>query len=237
MARRFSRSLGLIVPVLGGLLASAFGWRVSFAMGALAALIGVVAILLFTRATTAARAVGLRRACHDTATLGRSATGRRDPACLVHRDLCRVLRPQRPAERGRAGDGHRPARARTLSHRPVVQHDERDRDWRGPARRTIGRSLRPRTLACASAGALVAEPGRVARRAGPAELHRRRAPAGRRVPRVSDPDDLDGRLAAASTASARHRRVPRGCRCRNPHRAGGDGYRAAVGRLRWLPRW
>ena len=49
---------GLIVPVLGGLLASAFGWRVSFAMGALAALMGVAAILLFTRATTAARAVG-----------------------------------------------------------------------------------------------------------------------------------------------------------------------------------
>ena len=45
------------MPVLGGLLAGALGWRVSFAMGALAALIGVAAILLFTRATTAARAV------------------------------------------------------------------------------------------------------------------------------------------------------------------------------------
>jgi MFS transporter, DHA1 family, multidrug resistance protein len=55
----FFSVLGLVVPALGGLLASTwFGWRVAFVLGAIAALIGLLAILAFTRAGTAARAVG-----------------------------------------------------------------------------------------------------------------------------------------------------------------------------------
>jgi len=50
---------GLIVPTVGGFLASSLGWRVAFGLGALAALIGLLAILMFTRSRTAARAVGL----------------------------------------------------------------------------------------------------------------------------------------------------------------------------------
>jgi MFS family permease len=55
----FFSVLGLVVPALGGLLASTwFGWRVAFVLGAIAAVIGLLAILAFTRAGTAARAVG-----------------------------------------------------------------------------------------------------------------------------------------------------------------------------------
>jgi MFS family permease len=50
---------GLIVPVAAGLLAAPLGWQAAFGLGAFAAAIGVLMILLFTRASTAARAVGL----------------------------------------------------------------------------------------------------------------------------------------------------------------------------------
>src|SRR6202011_3471153 len=50
---------GLVIPALGGLLAGSFGWRVAFVLGALAAVVGLVAVLGFTRAGSAARAVGL----------------------------------------------------------------------------------------------------------------------------------------------------------------------------------
>jgi MFS family permease len=49
---------GLMIPALGGLLAGPLGWRVAFVMGAIAATGGMVAVLFFTRAATAARAVG-----------------------------------------------------------------------------------------------------------------------------------------------------------------------------------
>ncbi|HLZ26958.1 MAG TPA: MFS transporter [Chloroflexota bacterium] len=50
---------GLVIPALGGLLAGSFGWRVAFVLGALAAVVGLLAVLGFTRAGSAARAVGL----------------------------------------------------------------------------------------------------------------------------------------------------------------------------------
>ncbi|HET6320219.1 MAG TPA: MFS transporter [Chloroflexota bacterium] len=50
---------GLFIPALGGLLAGSLGWRVAFVLGALAALIGLVAIVGGTRSGSAARAVGL----------------------------------------------------------------------------------------------------------------------------------------------------------------------------------
>ena len=50
---------GLVVPALGGLLAGPFGWRVAFVLGALAAALGLLAVFGFTRASGAARAVGL----------------------------------------------------------------------------------------------------------------------------------------------------------------------------------
>jgi DHA1 family multidrug resistance protein-like MFS transporter len=53
---------GLVIPALGGLLAGSFGWRVAFVLGAIAAVGGLVAVLGFTRASTAARAVGLDEA-------------------------------------------------------------------------------------------------------------------------------------------------------------------------------
>jgi MFS family permease len=49
---------GLVVPALGGILGASFGWRVAFVMGAVAAAIGFLAVLGFTRATSAAQAVG-----------------------------------------------------------------------------------------------------------------------------------------------------------------------------------
>jgi DHA1 family multidrug resistance protein-like MFS transporter len=50
---------GLVIPALGGLLAGSFGWRVAFVLGAIAAVVGMLTILIFTRAGGAARAVGL----------------------------------------------------------------------------------------------------------------------------------------------------------------------------------
>jgi MFS family permease len=44
---------------LGGLLAGPFGWRVAFVLGAVAAVAGLLGVFAFTRASTAARAVGL----------------------------------------------------------------------------------------------------------------------------------------------------------------------------------
>jgi MFS family permease len=57
----FFSSAGLIIPVLGGLLAAPLGWRVAFVMGAVAALGGALSIALCTRASSAAHAVGLTR--------------------------------------------------------------------------------------------------------------------------------------------------------------------------------
>ena len=49
---------GLVIPALGGLLAGTFGWRVAFVLGALAAAVGLLLVLAFTRPASAARAVG-----------------------------------------------------------------------------------------------------------------------------------------------------------------------------------
>lgn len=49
---------GLAVPALGGLLAGPLGWRVAFVIGALAAGIGLLAIVFATRSSSAARSVG-----------------------------------------------------------------------------------------------------------------------------------------------------------------------------------
>jgi MFS family permease len=49
---------GLAVPALGGLLAGPLGWRVAFVIGALAAGVGLLAIVLGTRSSSAARSVG-----------------------------------------------------------------------------------------------------------------------------------------------------------------------------------
>jgi DHA1 family multidrug resistance protein-like MFS transporter len=57
----FFSSAGLVIPVLGGLLAAPLGWRVAFVMGAVAALSGALAIVWCTRSSSAARAVGLTR--------------------------------------------------------------------------------------------------------------------------------------------------------------------------------
>jgi MFS transporter, DHA1 family, multidrug resistance protein len=53
---------GLFIPALGGLLAGPLGWRVAFVLGALAAGIGLLAIVLVTRPSSAARAVGFAAA-------------------------------------------------------------------------------------------------------------------------------------------------------------------------------
>jgi MFS family permease len=53
---------GLVIPALGGLLASQLSWRVAFVLGAIAAAIGFAAIFAFTRASGAARSVGLEPA-------------------------------------------------------------------------------------------------------------------------------------------------------------------------------
>jgi len=55
----FFSATGLVIPALGGLLAGSFGWRVAFVLGAIAAVAGMLAVLVFTRAGAAARAVGL----------------------------------------------------------------------------------------------------------------------------------------------------------------------------------
>jgi MFS family permease len=57
----FFSSAGLVIPVLGGLLAAPLGWRVAFVMGAVAALAGALSIVWCTRSSSAARAVGLTR--------------------------------------------------------------------------------------------------------------------------------------------------------------------------------
>jgi MFS family permease len=49
---------GLVVPALGGLLAGPLGWRVAFVIGALAAGIGLLAIVFGTRSSSAALSVG-----------------------------------------------------------------------------------------------------------------------------------------------------------------------------------
>jgi MFS family permease len=49
---------GLVIPALAGLLAGPLGWRVAFVLGALAAGIGLLAVIVFTRASTAAQSVG-----------------------------------------------------------------------------------------------------------------------------------------------------------------------------------
>src|SRR3979490_1859149 len=49
---------GLVIPALGGLLAGPLGWRVAFVLGAIAATGGMLTVMLFTRAATAARAGG-----------------------------------------------------------------------------------------------------------------------------------------------------------------------------------
>src|SRR6202011_1036703 len=63
---------GLVIPALGGLLAGTFGWRVAFVLGAVAAVVGLLAVLVFTRASTAARAVGMddAHAASHTADVG-----------------------------------------------------------------------------------------------------------------------------------------------------------------------
>jgi len=48
-----------VIPALGGLLAGPFGWRVAFVLGAIAAVVGLLAVFGFTHGATAARAVGL----------------------------------------------------------------------------------------------------------------------------------------------------------------------------------
>jgi MFS family permease len=61
---------GLAVPALGGLLAGPLGWRVAFVIGALAASAGLLAIVLGTRASSAARSVGQTPESGPTAPAG-----------------------------------------------------------------------------------------------------------------------------------------------------------------------
>jgi MFS family permease len=62
LSEAFFSGVGLVVPALGGLLAAPFGWRVAFVMGAVAAAIGLLSIVLWTRSSSAAQAVGLTSA-------------------------------------------------------------------------------------------------------------------------------------------------------------------------------
>ena len=55
----FFSSVGLVVPALGGLLAAPLGWRVAFVLGAIAAGLGLLTIVFWTRSSSAASAVGL----------------------------------------------------------------------------------------------------------------------------------------------------------------------------------
>jgi MFS transporter, DHA1 family, multidrug resistance protein len=66
LSEAFFSVVGLVVPALGGLLAGTFSWRVAFVLGAVAALVGLLAILLWTRASSAASAVGLSHSSHPT---------------------------------------------------------------------------------------------------------------------------------------------------------------------------
>jgi DHA1 family multidrug resistance protein-like MFS transporter len=61
LSEAFFSAVGLVVPILGGLLAAASSWRVAFVMGAVAAAIALLTIVLCTRATSAAIAVGVTR--------------------------------------------------------------------------------------------------------------------------------------------------------------------------------
>jgi MFS transporter, DHA1 family, multidrug resistance protein len=63
---------GLVIPALGGLLAGPFGWRVAYVLGTLAAILGLLAIVFCTRASSAARAVGL--SITESGTAGQSAS-------------------------------------------------------------------------------------------------------------------------------------------------------------------
>lgn len=49
---------GVFIPAIGGLLAGPLGWRVAFVMGSVAAASGLLAILLCTRASSAAQSLG-----------------------------------------------------------------------------------------------------------------------------------------------------------------------------------
>jgi len=69
---------GLVIPALGGLLAGPFGWRAAFVLGAVAAAAGLVAVFAFTRASAAARAVGL----DDARPASRSAPSSPTPGWL-----------------------------------------------------------------------------------------------------------------------------------------------------------
>ena len=66
LSEAFFSAVGLVVPALGGLLAGTFSWRVAFVLGAIAALVGLLAILLWTRASSAASAVGLSHSTQPT---------------------------------------------------------------------------------------------------------------------------------------------------------------------------
>ena len=79
---------GLVIPALGGLLAGSFGWRVAFVLGALAAVVGLLAVLGFTRASSAARAVGLDE---ERTALKRKAPTLRSPGWLELRRGGRML--------------------------------------------------------------------------------------------------------------------------------------------------
>jgi MFS transporter, DHA1 family, multidrug resistance protein len=53
---------GLFIPALGGMLAGPLGWRVAFVLGALAAGVGLLSIVLGTRSSSAARSLSLSTA-------------------------------------------------------------------------------------------------------------------------------------------------------------------------------
>jgi MFS transporter, DHA1 family, multidrug resistance protein len=55
----FFSIVGLVVPPLSGILAGPIGWRAAYLIGAVAAAIGGLAVLAFTRPAGAARSVGL----------------------------------------------------------------------------------------------------------------------------------------------------------------------------------
>jgi MFS family permease len=62
----FFSSVGVVIPLLAGVLAEPLGWRVAFLLGTVAAAIGFVAIGVLTRPGGAARSVGLDRPVRPT---------------------------------------------------------------------------------------------------------------------------------------------------------------------------
>jgi MFS transporter, DHA1 family, multidrug resistance protein len=66
---------GLFIPALGGLLAGPLGWRVAFVLGMLAAGVGLVVVVVGTRPSSAAHAVG-RSTVNGSTVHGSSATTR-----------------------------------------------------------------------------------------------------------------------------------------------------------------